>query len=321
MINACYLCHSVACMMYRCGNSSCSKVFCRNCGRGWDQQTCPACGNHASQGAGLIQAFVDVLTPREKPGVGTQLNEPSPIATDDGLRRPKKRTRRRRPNNLESSIERLAEQMERKGLPCPHCGGGLPTDSRVKQYRVCRNCRRDLFWAGGQPFSSQADADACSHELELERAAEEKLIEMERAEMDAEEREETDGPRGRRERPRQAVSLGIVLHLAAVIASVDGKLSSGELDAITNKLAQSDFSEAQVKERFITICRRVHREGLDNWVERLCAMIRDQDRQEQARGMTADELLSLLHQLITVGGGETKEKQQLIGRFASALHA
>lgn len=56
-----FVCDSVSSLMYRWANSPCRKVLCRSCGTGCDDQTCPACGNHASEGAGPVQAFVDAL--------------------------------------------------------------------------------------------------------------------------------------------------------------------------------------------------------------------------------------------------------------------
>jgi hypothetical protein len=320
-MNACYLCDSVALVMYRCSNAPCGRVFCHGCGTGWDHHTCPACGNHASQGAGLVQAFVDTLTPRPKPESSPQRSETFRGDDKDDRRRSGRRVKSRRPSKLESAVDRLAEQLERKGPPCPNCGGDLPPDSRAKAYRVCMHCRRDLFWAGGMPFASQADATVCERELQQEQDAEEQLIEIERAEMEAEEREESERPRRRKKKPQQVVSVGVAIHFAAVIASVDGKISPAELNEVAATLARSGLSEEQVKERFVTICKRVHNEGLDNWAERLCAMISDSEQQKQENGLTADELLTLLHKLMTVGGGETMKKQRLFSRFTSALRA
>jgi len=169
------------------------------------------------------------------------------------------------------------------------------------------------------PFSSRADATTHEHELQLEKDSEEKLIEIERAEMEAEEREEAESSSRRKKRPRRVLSAGVAIHLAAVIASVDGKISPAELSEVIASLARSGLSEAQVKERFVAICQRVHKEGIDHWAERLCAMISDPEQASQASGLEADELLRLLHRLMTAGGGETSEKQRIISRFTSAL--
>ncbi len=321
MAGRCYLCDKTGFFLqvYRCSNPACGKVFCQNCGAGWDHRACPACGNHTEQNVNLMKDVVDFLTPRK----ASEATKRSGIQSGGDARVEHRRSRSRyssrRSDELESLVERLASQLERKGPPCPHCGGDLPADARVKAYRVCMHCRRDLFWAGRQPFVTEKEASAHKHELLQEAENEEKLIEIERAEMEAEEREERDRERRRRKRPQKVVAAGVAIHIAAVIASVDGRISPDELIGATAAFKRCGLSEQQFKERFIAVCRRVRKGGLKEWVERLRRMVSDQ--QEQKVGLTVGELTSLLNQLVTAGGGETEEKKLLMRQFTTVLES
>lgn len=65
-----------------------------------------------------------------------------------------------RVERLESQSERLTEQLDRTGPPCPHCGGALAADAASKQYRLCPHCRLEVLWHEGEPFANQSGIDA-----------------------------------------------------------------------------------------------------------------------------------------------------------------
>ena len=519
MVGSCFFCDSVSLLMYRCSNPPCRKVFCRGCGTGWDHQACPACGNHSSENAGLVQAFVDILTPEPTPQAAPQAT-PQPhrsavIHDDDG-------DGDDRVEHLETQIERLSEQLDRKGPPCPHCGGALAADAASKKFRLCPHCRLEVLWHRGTPFADQAGVDTSienqrrreeaeeNQRLEAKsrakakqtaaeaesRAAQDELaatlaslglgaeqarctlhttlgpivVDIHRAwslqwaiwfaagilqkawddapivqitpNCDSEtgffggikwgkrrgsfihftpssvirmplteefllskplrtflkgmrSKESPDGAGGasgsswmlhvfdkdtaspkiilhnagpNQDTPTigaldysasqatlmrleaapiaggdkpfpplaverivlegsgggaspacQHISAGTCMHLAAVIAAVDGKLSQEEFKQVAATLVRIGVPEKQVKDRFITACKRVAQEGIDEWTEKLCGMLRSPEHTGPAMALTATDLTTLLQQLVTAGGGDTSEKQQILRRFLAAM--
>jgi len=464
-----------------------------------------------------VQAFVDVLTPEP----ASQPRRAAAVRRDDDDHDDDSREDGR-VQRLEAQIERLSDQLNKKGPPCPHCGGELAADAASEEYRLCPHCRLEVLWHRGKPFADQAGVAASIEKEQRRQEAEEtqkreakararekqaaakteqlaaqaelesrlaslgllvspvrcaihtthgilvteirpewslkwaiwfasgvrqnawtgaeisqitpncdyetgffggikqgkrrgsyihfkpvsdismpltdevlesqpvrRWLKKKRKESpcgpgDATERSSwklhvrvmnTDSPWivlhnsgtsvdvptigvldvsasaqtlarlesahvGQGDRPdppltlshvvlegvareasptRLRISAGTCTHLAAVIAAVDGKLSQDELQLVVATLVRIGVPEDQAKDRFVKVCKRVAQEGIDESTETLCSMLVSTDQAGSATGLTPADLSTLLHTLVTAGGGDTPKKQLILSRFVAAL--
>jgi hypothetical protein len=109
MPNACSLCGNTALLMYRCGNQSCGFVFCRDCGTGLIHQCCPRCGSFSTQGAGLVQSFVEAIG-GPKSAANSRPRTPD-VETEASAIAEERRTLRRTQQRLEEEADRTHKAM------------------------------------------------------------------------------------------------------------------------------------------------------------------------------------------------------------------
>jgi hypothetical protein len=68
---------------------------------------------------------------------------------------------------------------------------------------------------------------------------------------------------------------------------------------------------AQIETLFIKACQRVHADGIDVWVDRLAAMIRDGEGKQRSSGMSPEDLLALMMLVFVSGGGDLPRKAKV----------
>ena len=184
----------------------------------------------------------------------------------------------------------------RSAYHCPHCGGELPVDSGTKQYRKCRHCACELLW-----FDVGLGSRVCADPQGLDREIQTDLARSLGGLL---------GPT--RAIPRDArYSAGFCVYCCAIIASFDAKLSSQEVRNVVASLSWSGMPPAQIETLFIKACQRVHADGIDVWVDRLTAMIRDGEGKQLSSGMSPGDLLALMMLVIVSGGGDLSRKAKV----------
>lgn len=212
------------------------------------------------------------------------------------LREIQKQTSQPPPPSLSSPAP---AQAPRSLYRCPHCGGDLPDDAGTKQYRKCRHCTGELLW-----FDVGIGSRLCADQQSLDREIQVDLARSLGGLL---------GPT--RDIPRDArYSAGFCVYCCAIIASFDAKLSPQEIRSVVDSLSWSGMPPASIEALFVKACRRVHADGLDVWLDRLAAMIRDGEGKQLASGMSPGDLLALMGLVFVSGGGDSSQKAKVFRR-------
>lgn len=194
-----------------------------------------------------------------------------------------------------------AAEKPKSFVRCPHCGGDLPSDSEIRRYPKCKNCGGELYWyvvsigslSASKPFASRLEAD--SH------VASRLLADISCASS-----------------PNRHTT-GFCIYACGVIAAFDGKLSKEEIDVVVEGLSWTGMSRDGLTSQFIKACQRIHGDGVDAWIDRLTAMMRDGEGNHQTTGMLPLELLRLMQRLFTLSGGDTTNKAAAFRRLAKVI--
>ncbi len=108
----------------------------------------------------------------------------------------------------------------------------------------------------------------------------------------------------------------IWIDACAVMAATDGKLSPEELSIVTQGLSWAGLPDVDLKEKFLSKCRQVHKDGPGKWAVTVSNAIAHASVGKQAGGL--DALLQVLTSLARCGSGDAARKEGFLSMFRSA---
>jgi hypothetical protein len=108
----------------------------------------------------------------------------------------------------------------------------------------------------------------------------------------------------------------IWIDACAVMAATDGKLSPEELSIVTQGLSWAGLPDADLKEKFLSKCRQVFKDGPDKWAVDVKKAIAHARLGKQPGGLQA--LLEVLASLARCGSGDAARKEGFLSMFRSA---
>ena len=100
------------------------------------------------------------------------------------------------------------------------------------------------------------------------------------------------------------------------MAATDGKLSPEELSIVTQGLSWAGLPDVDLKKKFLSKCRQVHKNGPGKWAVTVNNAIAHASVGEQAGGL--DALLQVLTSLARCGSGDAASKDGFLSMFRSA---
>lgn len=108
----------------------------------------------------------------------------------------------------------------------------------------------------------------------------------------------------------------IWIDACAVMAATDGKLSPEEFSIVAQGLSWAGLSDADLKEKFLSRCRKVHKDGPGKWAFTVNNSIAQASLGKQAGGL--DALLQVLASLARCGSEDGARKERFLSLFRSA---